>query len=667
MTKRADLRVYFGHAVLLMLAAWALLQLWQHRRDVALEIAQRSFRDVATSLDSTVKNSADHVRLLRTAAETALRGAQPYSQETRNLFAGLKGSRGKPGFSLDSLPYGVSKDAAGNLTGLGALPAPDSEGAREMLAALSLNPLFAATRRNVPDAAWVYYTSGRGFTNIYPWVGSSEFAFSDATLQKEFFRGGRVDENPQRSTFWTDAYLDEAGKGLMCTVAAPVDDAAGRFVGTVALDLTLETLSSFVTDPRLSIGTALIVNRSGQLLAHARLADPSDGKAHSLKDALPDGFSDPESALMKVAPGAFHESHGWLIYPIELADAPWRLLLLIDRNELAMQTWLGMKIELAALLLVCVAIASFELRRRAMRRVKDSESCLRQLLDHAPAPLAVARRADGGLLFLNARMRDLLGAVRDTSLIGRATSELFADPAERTAMLQEFVERGAVHGHELRLRKLDGTVFWGWCSLVPVELADQSVLLLSVTDISERKRMEEELRSLATTDVLTGLANRRHLLDLAAAELERARRYSRRLALLVLDIDHFKQINDTHGHATGDRVIQAMAQACRDSVRDIDLAGRVGGEEFAIFLPETGAQGAQDLAERLRELVALMKVSANDDTTVRFTVSIGVAVMRTERSTLDDLFTEADGALYQAKREGRNRVRVCQGRPSIAA
>ncbi len=169
---------------------------------------------------------------------------------------------------------------------------------------------------------------------------------------------------------------------------------------------------------------------------------------------------------------------------------------------------------------------------------------------------------------------------------------------------------------------------------------------------------EEELRRLAATDVLTGLANRREFMSRGTEEFLRAMRYNFHVCVLMMDIDHFKKVNDTWGHAVGDDVIRQVASIIRDTCRVVDVVGRIGGEEFAVLLSQTDTEGALILAERVRETVAGRAVSLADGKTLAVSISIGVAAMTQEDGDLSHLLARADAALYEAKQHGRNRVRV---------
>lgn len=177
-------------------------------------------------------------------------------------------------------------------------------------------------------------------------------------------------------------------------------------------------------------------------------------------------------------------------------------------------------------------------------------------------------------------------------------------------------------------------------------------------ELQARIREKERFRVLASTDPLTGAVNRRKFNELAESEIERAERYGRPLSVMMLDLDHFKRVNDTYGHAAGDDVLRAFYQSCYSKVRSSDIVSRLGGEEFAILMPETNMDQAMELASRIRYAISqlVIKVGTRDRVNT-LTVSIGVSVWdATQAQTISDMLEQADQALYYAKESGRNRV-----------
>lgn len=193
------------------------------------------------------------------------------------------------------------------------------------------------------------------------------------------------------------------------------------------------------------------------------------------------------------------------------------------------------------------------------------------------------------------------------------------------------------------------------------ELAGLGLLLLALFFFLKTVRLTEELARLAVTDPLSGLANRRRFTDALHAEIERTRRSGRPFSLLMLDIDHFKHVNDTYGHNVGDKVIVSLAGTVAAGVREIDTAGRLGGEEFGVILADTGLTGALIAAERLRQAVEAMDIAAEDGAPLRVTVSIGAAERGREETGPEELLRRADTALYTSKNNGRNRVTAYNG------
>lgn len=183
-------------------------------------------------------------------------------------------------------------------------------------------------------------------------------------------------------------------------------------------------------------------------------------------------------------------------------------------------------------------------------------------------------------------------------------------------------------------------------------------LVYLARDVSDRKALEERLREEATYDALTGLANRKHFLSCLHTAVAAASRYNHPLSLCVCDIDKFKEVNDTHGHSMGDKVLTQFAEAIRNAIRIPDVPGRFGGDEFCVIFPDTPTEGAEIAVERIRKDISNRQFYVEGGETFRVTASFGVASMTRADLTVKEFFEEADRALYEAKRLGRDRVHL---------
>jgi diguanylate cyclase (GGDEF)-like protein len=181
-----------------------------------------------------------------------------------------------------------------------------------------------------------------------------------------------------------------------------------------------------------------------------------------------------------------------------------------------------------------------------------------------------------------------------------------------------------------------------------------AVILITMVGMTKLAEYEHRLLIESMTDPLTGLLNRRYFNELSGKEVTRARRHGLAFAVLMIDIDHFKRINDTFGHPVGDLAIKAVADACNNSLRPHDLLARYGGEEFVLTLPHSDEAGARVVAERIRQLVETIEI-ATESGPLRFTVSVGVSIYQ-DGLALEQVVGRADEALYKAKQGGRNRV-----------
>lgn len=285
----------------------------------------------------------------------------------------------------------------------------------------------------------------------------------------------------------------------------------------------------------------------------------------------------------------------------------------------------------------------------------EAKRRLELLFNTSPDASIITRLEDGTVVSVNDGFSAITGYPRD-EIVGRTTIDaLWDDPADRRAMVDRLAEQGSCDNLEAVIRRKDGTRFVGIVSARTFTLDGVAHTIAVVRDITARKLLEDELRVRATTDALTGAFNRGQFMELAHAELRRAQRHEHPLSIALLDIDHFKAINDTHGHLVGDAMLVAFTAALRENIRSIDVLARFGGDEFVLLLPETDAVGARDLAERIRLAVAAMAVEAVGSS-VSATACLGIGTMRGGDQSLDSILGRADVALYRAKQHGRNRV-----------
>jgi diguanylate cyclase (GGDEF)-like protein len=271
---------------------------------------------------------------------------------------------------------------------------------------------------------------------------------------------------------------------------------------------------------------------------------------------------------------------------------------------------------------------------------------------HARFMNAAARKLAGISAEEAARKPHFFQLVNNNRLAGAfdvSPADLDAFIARRIAL----VKTGDPTPTDLRLG--DGRIVRAQCALLP-----DGGRMLTYTDVTDLVRHAEELERLATTDAMTNLHNRRHFLALAEAEWSRFQRYHRPLTLLLIDLDRLKAINDRFGHAAGDTAMVAAAEVFRNNRREPDIVARVGGDEFAMLLPETDATQAQVVADRLRQ--ELKQRPLTDGGGLTLTVSIGVAQAAVSMPNIDALMKAADRGLYQAKAAGRDRAVVAAPR-----
>lgn len=295
-------------------------------------------------------------------------------------------------------------------------------------------------------------------------------------------------------------------------------------------------------------------------------------------------------------------------------------------------------------------------KKRLEDQVREQKALLDAVLDNVDA-LVYMKDANRRFLYANQSVARAFGR-RVEDIVGRRDVELMPQ-----AQADEFWEQdlrilasGRKQSSEAALPDAQGQLRHYWSTIVPWKAPDGTPVVIGLsTDITELHALKEELRRQASVDSLTGLANRRSFWEYAEREFARSRRHGVPLALIGLDVDFFKQVNDRYGHPVGDRVLRAFADVCRQSLRSGDVCARTGGEEFCILLPETDLSGAYAMAERIRAQVAALCVDAQLPQ-LRVSASFGVTLLWPEDPGFEALFQRADRALYAAKERGRDCV-----------
>ncbi|NMG67480.1 diguanylate cyclase [Azoarcus indigens] len=471
------------------------------------------------------------------------------------------------------------------------------------------------------------------------------------------------------------------GGAAFIPLSRRITDDGWGMLGVAAAGLEVETFRYLLDDQGLPHGYAVTLFRAdGSALACLPLAQPcrnmEPSRFRPSRDAAPD-------------PGAVVQLHHRLLgdnrglgaykqsatYPITVAvDVPESVALSAWHARVRLYGVMMVGGNLLVLFLAFSLLRQSQRRRRAVeqlaqanlrleervairtRELQVSEARMRTLFDTASDGMVVIDAGDC-IVDLNPAAERMFGH-KLADARGRDISLLIPDEAAlRHARFIAERDGGEVEGllREHTARRADGSAFPIEVTVGSAEVDDLQLHFCIVRDITVRKTLEAELNRLANTDALTGILNRRAFIAQGERLSALARRHGRQMALMAVDADRFKSINDTHGHPAGDAVLRALARAVESALRATDLFGRLGGEEFAVLLPETSPEGAAEVGERLLEAVRKCGVPW-EGSELRFTVSLGLTILEADDRNFDSLLQRADQALYRAKRDGRDRL-----------
>lgn len=466
-------------------------------------------------------------------------------------------------------------------------------------------------------------------------------------------------------------------------VSRRVTNDGGLFIGVIAAGMNPDGLKALLAAQELPEGfqSGIFLNRGVALACRSLPCDPLGlGEQPLFAEFIPGGSqgSVRGAPLLGGAPviGHFETSERYsLVVAVQIPEA------LI---ETAWQAWLWGRIpavlglNLALMALTLVAYRQFRRRREAVFALEVANQELEQRVEERTARLQLSEArargfmntamdavvvidADGKILEFNRAAERMFG-YRAAEVQGQGLGILM--PEGMAAEHQCYVEaargleatRGMGKGREVQGRRQDGSRFPIEVTVGSAAQGEGTLHVGIIRDITERKEAEWQLQRLATMDGLTGVFNRRAFMEQGAQLFELARRYEWELAVIMLDADHFKSINDNYGHHVGDEVLKLLSSQTATVLRSTDILGRLGGEEFGIILPETGPEGAVELGQRLLQQIRACRVPLEDGRELQFTVSLGVACLGLQDMDLDTLFRRADAALYEAKRGGRDRL-----------
>lgn len=294
-----------------------------------------------------------------------------------------------------------------------------------------------------------------------------------------------------------------------------------------------------------------------------------------------------------------------------------------------------------------------------------------QQIVHAAKDVIIVTKADPidppgpEIVYVNKAFTELTGYTSE-EVIGRTPRLLQStgtDAASRREIKQALRKQQPVRVTIKNYAK-SGREYWLDVSILALrnQAGEVTHFVAIERDVTEQKALEKKLETLSRTDPLTGLLNRRSLEDFLDKEYSRFTRHDIQFSLLLLDIDHFKSINDQYGHDTGDRVLKMLADSCIAQLRKHDVMARYGGEEFCVVLPNTNGERAAVLAEKLRTTIAARTLGVNDEQ-IGVTSSIGVSEVQSSDKDSGEILKRADSALYEAKQSGRDRVHVAPTAP----
>lgn len=399
---RRTVGFYVAYGIALALCVFGLHIAWVQRFDADLLRIERDLTPVVNRIDASVEGANRNISALRASAE-AFFDWSAYSERGRALDEDIVPSPLFPGYSSVSPPQ-APRETRALLIGRGEVPASNSDKGREVEMGLLLGRLFIAARKHLPDATLIYYVSVRDFLVNHPsdsvaealeYFTPADIGMTAIFAEQDFFTLATPARNSARQSFWTPPYLDMAGQGLMCTAGAPVYANDGRFLGVIAIDLTLAQFSTILRQEGKGIGGLALVDAQLRLLGHPVAITAKDAVLRTLPELLADHVQEAAmAATIDMAATGFIERDGWLFRSLPVNGAPWRLVYYVERSQIMTAVAWEMWPFWLVMVLLLATLVAFERRRLVVSALRRITTDLAQARDEAQS----ANRAKSSFL-----------------------------------------------------------------------------------------------------------------------------------------------------------------------------------------------------------------------------------------------------------------------------
>ena len=535
-----------------------------------------------------------------------------------------------------------------SLTGLKRRDINESERAKEISIALSLNEAFAMIKQNIPDIRWIYYTSSNKFLNIYPDVAIEDYTVTNETYEYDFYKIVTPENNPKRESKWTKLYRDQVTDDLMITISLPIY-ANNHFYGVLSIDYAFDTLSQTLNNIAPNLHNYIIYNEYNQVIAK------------HFSDILDEEMGIDIENLVTLKGKGLISSGNYLFKTDLLGRQPLYFTTIIDKNSLQSNVF---KQLYPVMIFVIAALSIVNLYYRAISTnsmLQESEKQFKTLFDQSPQIIIIMNHL-GYVIDMNHFGLRFMGIDRETAIgLSYNTLPIWLNSDQKQDRLKQhkyIIEKEGRYHSDYQIMDHNKDVKDIIYNLIALkdDYDEITQFVALAIDMTDQKDLQYRLESMTRTDILTQALNRRGIYDILDKAVHRLDRKGYNFAILLCDIDFFKEVNDNYGHECGDELLVSLVKIIEASIRQHDFIGRWGGEEFIVILEDVQEDEAFEIADRMRQNISKtpFRCSMNEDP-IFINITIGLTIFNDKKDIKTNI-ADADKALYFGKNNGRNQT-----------